>query len=235
MISTLAGLGGFGNGRMQIDFSFHIVHAAAGAPTLTIANVGGYYLPDCDPLGTAVPVPADAAIEGHEDLDCNPAAEDCHLLVVQGQNLYEVYNATANGASAGTLRARCLATWRLDLIYPPEGRGEHCTSADAAGFPIAPLLFNADEIAAALAVDATGNTVDLGHAIRFILPNGRMASDDALGGEDGKLYVRPASHAGDPSGPAGSVPYGSRLRLIPGFPRTGYNPAARVLLNTFER
>jgi serine/threonine-protein kinase len=47
--------------------------------------------------------------------------------------------------------------------------------------------------------------------------------------------VRPASHAGDPDGPVGSVPYGSRLRLRSDFPRTGYNPAARVLLNTFER
>ena len=27
MISTLTGLGGFGNGRMQIDFSLHVVHA----------------------------------------------------------------------------------------------------------------------------------------------------------------------------------------------------------------
>ena len=33
MVSTWVGLGGFGFGRMQIDFSFHIVHAAPGAPT----------------------------------------------------------------------------------------------------------------------------------------------------------------------------------------------------------
>ena len=39
MISTWVGLGGFGYGRMQIDFSFHIVHAAAGAPT---RNIIGY-------------------------------------------------------------------------------------------------------------------------------------------------------------------------------------------------
>jgi serine/threonine-protein kinase len=62
-----------------------------------------------------------------------------------------------------------------------------------------------------------------------------MANDESLGGEFGYLYVRPGSHAGAPSGPVGTVAYGSRLRLEAGFPRTGYNPAARVLLNTFER
>ena len=51
----------------------------------------------------------------------------------------------------------------------------------------------------------------------------------------GRLYVRPASHAGAPGGPVDSVPYGSRLRLRSDFPLTGYNPAARVILNTLKR
>jgi len=234
MIGVLQGLGGFGNGRMQIDFGFHVVRAAADAPTRTlVAHHSGYWLPDCEPVPTSVPVPANAAIEGTNGLVCDNDSEDCHLLVVQGTTLYELYSTTAIDGS--TLEARCLAVWHLVAPYPPEGRGDHCTGADAAGFPIAPLLFNADEIAAALAVDPTGDTVDLGHAIRFILPNARMAEDIGLGGEDGNLYVRPASHAGDPDGPSGSVPYGSRLRLRGDFPRTGYNPAARVLLSTFQR
>ena len=58
MISTLSGLGGFGNGRMQIDFGLHVVHAPADAPTRTIvSHPWGYYLPDCEPLGTEMPVP----------------------------------------------------------------------------------------------------------------------------------------------------------------------------------
>lgn len=233
MISTLSGLGGFGFGRMQIDFSLHVVHAEAGAPTRTITpHPGGYYSPDCEPVGTAMPVPAGAAIEGHSGLTCDNTSEDCHLLVVQGDVLYEAYHATADGP--GQLEAQCLAIWYLDSIYPPEGRGDHCTSADAAGFPMAPLMFNADEIAASLALDPTGDG-DLGHAIRFILPNGRMANDPSLGGVGGRLYVRPATHAGSPSGPVGSVPYGSRLRLRADFPLTGYDPPARVILNTFKR
>lgn len=97
--------------------------------------------------------------------------------------------------------------WKLDFVYPDDNRGDHCTSADAAGFPIAPLLFNADEVFAAM----QGVEGDLGHAIRFILPNARMASGT-------KFYVRPASHAGGPSGPEASVPYGSQLRLRRDFP-----------------
>ena len=233
MISTLSGMGGFGLGRMQIDFSLHLVHAEPGAPTRTITpHPGGYYSPDCVAPGASMPVPAGAAIEGQTGLTCDNLSNDCHLLVVQGDTLYEAYHATAEGP--GSLEAQCLAIWRLDAVYPPEGRGEHCTSADAAGFPMAPLMFNADEIAASLGLDPAGGG-DVGHAIRFVLPNGRMANDPSLGGVGGRLYVKPATHAGNPSGPIGSVPYGARLRLRSDFPLDGYSPAARVILNTFKR
>ena len=231
MVSTWAGLGGFGFGRMQIDFSFHVVRAPAGAPTRTIIgypSASEYYAPDCEPIGTAMPVPANAAIEGQAGLACTNDAGDCHLLVVQGDRLYEAYRANASGA--GGLQAQCLAVWRLERVYPASNRGEHCTSADAAGFPIAPLLFNADEVHAAMQL-ADG---DLGHAIRFILPNARMATT-LVNGSRRPVYVRPGSHAGGPSGPEGTVPYGSRLRLRADFPVSLYPPAARVVLRTMQR
>jgi serine/threonine-protein kinase len=231
MIAALDALGGWGLSRLQIDFSLHVVRAAANSPTRVLTERVGYYSPDCEPGGTVLPVPVDATVEGEDGLDCTGGG-DCHLLVVQGDRLYEAYYAAALGDMQIT--ALCLAIWELDRVYPPEGRGEHCTSADAAGFPIAPLLFNADEISASLASDATGGG-DLGHAIRFTLPNSRIASDPNLGGSSGVLYVRPATHAGGPNGPSGSVPYGARLRLRANFPLDGYNPAARVVLNTFKR
>lgn len=224
---------GFGLGRMQIDFSIHVVNAAAGAPTRTISGYpfDDYYLPDCEPIGTAMPVPANAAIEGQTtqgDLSCDNENEDCHLLVVQGNTLYEAYHA--NASVAGQLEAQCLAVWDLSYVYPPEGRGEHCTSADAAGFPMAPLLFNADEVFDAIQVGG-----DLGHAIRFILPNNRIANDPSLGGVGGRLYIRPASHAGGPVGPIASVAYGSRLRLRSNFPLSGYSAGAQVILRTMKK
>ena len=52
-------------------------------------------------------------------------------------------------ADATGVHAICGLRWDLAKVYPRHGRGEHCTSADGAGFPIAPLLFNADEVWAA--------------------------------------------------------------------------------------
>ncbi|AKS42466.1 hypothetical protein [Wenzhouxiangella marina] len=228
MLSTLAGLGGWGNSdRFQIDFSIHYYpDADTTAPSYPVTAASLYYLPDCEPIGTPVPVPPDAAFEGQTGLSCSGG--DCHLLIRQGSLLYEVF---AGNLDQGVLSAQCLAVWNLDVVYPPEGRGEHCTSADAAGFPIAPLLVHPDAVAARL--DDPGS--DLGHAIRFILPNSRMASDASLGGVAGRLYVRPASHAGGPSGPSGSVPYGARLRLKADFDMSAYNPAEQVILRTMQR
>lgn len=221
MMATLAALGGWGHGnRLQIDFAFNVLHAAADAPTRPLVKgVNGYYEDECDAPGFGFPLPAGGAIEDSPGYHCDPEEDDCHLLVVQGKRLFESYgtDVTARG-----VESTCAVIWHLDRVYPPEGRGDHCTSADAAGFPITPLLLDADEVAAAL----KRPDGDLGHAIRFILPNARIAAD---------VYVHPASHAGGPRGPAGSVPYGARLRLKPDFDTTGYNPAAKVILRTLKR
>jgi len=234
MITSLNNLGGFGFGRMQIDFGMRIVRAAPGAPTRSIVgfpDASQYYAPDCEPIGTLMPVPANAAIEASTNLTCDNNNEDCHLLVVQENILYEAYRANASGGSG--MQAQCLAIWKLDRVYQASNRGEHCTSADAAGFPIAPLLFNADEVYAATQI----SDGDLGHAIRFILPNARMASNDPAPNTTRRIpvYVRPASHAGGPNGPTTTIPYGSRLRLRADFPVNLYNPAAQVILRTMQR
>lgn len=233
MINTLVGLGGWGNAnKFQIDFSLQTYpDAPAGTPMRTVvphSGSGEYYLPDCETLPATMPVPADAAFEGQSGLSCDNNAEDCHLLVRQGNLLYEIYSGNYSG---GVLNARCLVVWNLAAVYPPEGRGEHCSSSDAAGFPIAPLLVNADEVTAAAGVANS----DLGHAIRFVLPNSRMANDTSLGGVGGRLYVHPASHAGSPGGPSTSVPYGARLRLKSTFNMAGYSAAAQVILRTMQR
>src|ERR1039458_4968545 len=99
---------------------------------------------------------------------------------------------TARSFADGVLSANDLAVWDLNRIYPPSGRGDQCTSTDAAGFPIAPLLFNADELAAG----------SINHAIRFILPNPRIRAN---------VFVHPATHAGSARGPDSAPPYGAHL------------------------
>jgi serine/threonine-protein kinase len=186
---------GWGLGRMQIDFSLEVLAADSNTERRPFARTGDWYMPDCDEV--PVPVPAGGNLEGEDGYACDSDG-DCHLIVVEEdeRKLYEMWRADIRG---DTFRGGCLAVWELDRLYGPLGRGDQCTSADAAGFPIAPLLFTADEVAAG----------EIAHAIRFILPNSRMRDD---------VYVRPATHAGGPSGPASAPPYGVRLRLRADFP-----------------
>jgi hypothetical protein len=204
--------GGWGSGTMRIDFSIEVLHADGGTPFLAFTPTGDFFVPDCDHV--PVPVPAGGALEGEAGYECLSDG-DCHLLVVHDPTgkMYEMWRANIDpqGFTGG-----CLAVWNLDLLYPPDGRGEQCTSADAAGFPIAPLLISPDEVAA--------GSID--HALRFILPNSRM--------RDG-VYVRPASHAGGPSGPATAVPYGARLRLRADYPLQDLpNEGARTIARAMQ-
>lgn len=229
MIAHLESLGGWGtnsgadHGRFQIDFSMTVLHADESAPLATVIGYpyDDYYAPDCDAPGGTFPLPDGGSIEGSSDYSCDNAGEDCHLLVVRGDELFEAYHANLTGDG---LEAQCALRWDLRKVYPRTGRGEQCTSVDAAGFPVAPLLFNADEVWNAIQIGG-----DIGHAIRFILPNPRMAAD---------VYVHPATHAGSPSDPdADAIPYGSRLRLRASFDINGFstNPAVRVILRSLKK
>ncbi|WP_018972121.1 hypothetical protein [Rudaea cellulosilytica] len=210
---------GTGTTQFQLDFSMHTLYTAGQATTSTaLVKEPGYYLPDCD-TGVSVPLPATGAIEGSSNYSCDIANNDCHLFVVDGNTLYESYQTTVDTAG---LHSLCLVKWRLDLVYPQNGRGDGCTSADAAGFPMAPLIFGPDEVYAAMQTNG-----DLGHAIRFILPNSRMRRG---------AYVYPASHNGAPnSSSPDAIPYGAHLRLQPGFNISAYNPAAQVILRTLKK
>jgi hypothetical protein len=82
---------------------------------------------------------------------------------------------------------------------------------------MAAMLFSADEVAS--------GTID--HAIRFILPNSRMRAG---------VYVRPASHAGGPSGGANLPPYGVRFRLRANYPVASLpTEGARVIARALQR
>ena len=202
---------GWGLGRLQIDFSFVVLRDDGRAPLRAFEPSDAFYTPDCDRV--PVPVPAWGAIEGERGLSCDGDG-DCHLIVVRGKTLYEMWRADVRG---DTFRGGCLAVWDLAKVYAPSGRGDQCTSADAAGFPIAPLLFSADEVAA--------GSID--HAIRFVLPDDRIQR---------ATFVHPATHATDTSGGASAVPYGARLRLRADYPvDTLPSPGARVVARALQR
>lgn len=223
ILRTLADAGGWGaDNGLQIDFSLPVITAEAAAPQVPVVGVDDYCYggPDCDDVPATMPIPANAHLEGSNDLACDTTGgtdgqEDCHLLVVAPaeRRLYEVYQATMAGAS---LTAQGYFVWDLDRRYPETLRGDQCTSADAAGFPIAALTPTADEVAS--------GSVD--HALRFVLPNDRIKEG---------VYVRPATHAGGPtSTDPDAPPYGVRLRLRADVDESGYTDSEKVLLTALK-
>lgn len=219
IIAALKDLGGWGNDNVfQTDFSLPIVFADDSTPRTRVTGSEAYCYggPDCDEVPAEMPVPFDAHMEGSSDLSCNVSQADCHLLVVERDEnkLYEVYQGNQVGDD---IIAMGLFVWDLDKTYPDTLRGDQCTSADAAGFPIAGLTPTADEVAAG----------DIDHALRFILPNDRMKAD---------VYVRPATHAGGPeSTDPDAPPYGVRFRLKANFDDSAYSASQKVVLAALKK
>jgi serine/threonine-protein kinase len=223
VMTGLAMAGGWGNGnKIQIDFSIEVLSADASVQPRMFTQTGDFYSPDCDPA--PMPVPPGGRLEGEANYHC-ASDGDCHLLVVQGKRLFEMWRADiTDGTATGPFNGGCLAIWDLTKDYwvpaaPPNfSRGDQCTSADAAGYPISALLFSADEVKA--------GSID--HAIRFILPNNRI---------DPKEYVHPATHATTHSAIAATpVPYGARFRLKKSFDLTKLpSDGARVVATALQK
>jgi serine/threonine-protein kinase len=213
IISWLEGAGGWGGGEMRIDFSIEVLRADAATPMKSFTPTDDFYTPDCD--AAPVPVLPGGALEGEDGYACTNDG-DCHLIVVHppSMKLYEMWRANIVG---GTFNGGCLAVWDMTRVYGPQGRGDMCTSADAAGFPIAPLLFSADEVKAGA----------INHAIRFILPNSRIRKG---------ILVRPATHSTNATtGGADAPQYGVHLRLKGSFDLASLKPGAQVVARALQK
>jgi hypothetical protein len=209
-IAALRARGGWGNAdRMHIDFSLDVLTATATTPRRTFEASDEFYDPDCD--NVAMPVPVGGNLEGEAGYACVNDG-DCHLIVNDPTTgkLFEMWRANISSTFAGG----CVAAWSTTKTYTDDLRGQQCTSADAAGFPIAPLLFTADEV----------KSGTINHAIRFILPNNRIK----------KGFVAPATHGTGTTGGATAPAYGVHLRLranypIASLPTAGARTVARAM------
>jgi serine/threonine-protein kinase len=219
-IKALREHGGWGNGdRFQIDFSIDVLTAEASAPKRSFTprtEDNGYdeefYSPDCDL--SAVPVPVGGNIEGEDGYACESDG-DCHLIVFQpdAHALHELWRVDIQG---GEFISGCQARWDTSRAVTAAGRGLQCSSADAAGFPIAPLLFTADEVKAGM----------IDHAIRFILPNDRVREN----------FVPPATHGTRTTGGPGTPYYGVHFRLRRDYPLAQLpSEGARVVARALQR
>ncbi|MCG3138349.1 MAG: hypothetical protein HJJLKODD_02212 [Phycisphaerae bacterium] len=214
VISWLDDAGGWGTGEMRIDFSIEVLTANASTPQMEFTPTEDFYEPDCDQA--LIPLPEGGALEGETGYECTQDG-DCHLIVVDESTstLYEMWRANIVD---GNFYGGCLVVWDMGQVYDATGRGANCTSADAAGYPIAPLLFTTDEIVAG----------EINHAIRFILPNDRIRNGE---------YVAPATHSTNAtSGPESAPPYGVRLRLRADYPLESLpSDGARVVARALQR
>jgi hypothetical protein len=216
-------LGGWGAGQMEMNFEFHILHAdATVAPRVFQQDANNFFVGECDTA--PFPVPAGGAIEAQTNYACDVTKGDCHLVVIQGNRLYEGWEVNIAGGTAtgNPFISGCVAIWDLTKDYwqpvtagAVYSRGDHCGSADGGGFPIAPMLFTADEVAAG----------EIKHAIRFIMPNDRIRSD---------VYVHPAVHAAG-SGATDVLPYGARLRLKASTDLSKLKPWAKVVAQAMKK
>jgi hypothetical protein len=168
--------------------------AAAGAQGTVVAG--------CDVVAAPVfPVPASPLVEG---------PTDSHLLVVDADTcrLWELWTAAPH--AGGAWDAGSGASWDLASCAL---RPDTWTSADAAGFPILPLLLRASE--------AQSGTIR--HALRFTLPNARILSDK----------VWPARHViGSVTGPS-AVPMGQLFRLRSDYPLPA-NVQSRAIIQAMK-
>ena len=207
-------------GRSAEPYGFHPLLADDSVAERPFTPTENFFAIACDEA--EVPVPADGRLEGELDYQCQSDG-DCHLVVHDTAEclLFEMWKAHDPLAS---FPGGCLAVWPTDSVSP-DLRGLSCTSADAAGLPIVPLLVTPGEV----------RRGEIRHALRFILPNNAVQR---------RIYARPSTHNpltvgnhGQPAdGPAGSAPppYGVRLRLRADFDDSGLSPAARAMAQALK-
>lgn len=212
IINWLNDAGGWGNNnRMQVGFDFRVLQANATTPHVPFRK--GWSSNTADDIVSTIPLPVGGGLEDQTGYHCDQG--DCHLIVVDRSHgkLYEAWQANYTD---NALTASLLTVWDLNRVYPPSGRGDQCASADAAGIPIAPLLFNADELAIG----------SINHAIRFILPNARIRPG---------VFVHPATHASKGHGSLTAPPYGVRFRLKASYDVSQLKPAAQVVARAMQK
>ncbi len=187
ILAALTDAGGWGNDNvLQTDFSISIFNADGSTPRMNVVGIEDY----CGggPTATVFPLkcrcPTARTSKGRRTFPATyrvtpkgRATAICWSRTADEQKLYELYQANQSGDDIDDTGDVHLGS--RPRSYPENLRGDQCTSADAAGFPIAAMTPTADEVASGA----------VNHAMRFILPNDRMKAD---------VYVHPATHAGGP-------------------------------------
>jgi hypothetical protein len=154
-----------------------------------------------------LPIPTSPLVEG----GIGTGDGDHHMLVVDADNcrLWELYNAEM---SSSTWTHDNSSTWDLtsNALRP-----DTWTSADAAGFPIYPLLLRAAE----------ADTGTINHAFRMTAENADIRN----------TYVWPARHEANTGTSTSLPPMGQLIRLKASFQiPSSYNTQSKAILTAMQ-
>lgn len=139
-----------------------------------------------------LPIPPDVVVEGgiNRSADHQPYG-DHHILVVDTAScvLWEAYHAYQSASGRWNIFGSAAFDLRSNALRPADW-----TSADAAGFPILPLLLR----------EAEASTGTINHALRFTIASSKIRT----------AYVWPARHlTGNGTGSTSLPPMGQLFRL----------------------
>jgi len=153
-----SGCGRMGNNnRMQVDWGTRVLQADASTPKVPFRKGASWDLPirTTSPKFRSLSAAASKGSQAINAIYKRPTAT-LSLSTAVKINFTKPTRPTTRRMQSLQSSSRVGPQTCLSAV----GARDQCSSADAAGFPIAPLLFGADEL-------ATGS---INHAIRFIFP-----------------------------------------------------------------
>jgi len=163
-----------------------------------------------------LPIPASPIVEGGIDTATNQQPYgDHHLLIVDVDacRLWEAYHVYSPSAGTWNIFGSAMFDLRSNTLRP-----DTWTSADAAGFPIMPLLLKVAE--------ANGGAGAIHHALRFTIDSNKIRTS----------YVWPARHlTGNGTASTNLPPMGQLFRLKASYQiPTTFGPQSQAILQAMK-
>jgi hypothetical protein len=161
----------------------------------------------------AFPIPANPSVEGGIDTDPSQPYGDHHILLLDADScrLWELYHSYPGSGGSWDIFGSASFDLRSNALRPAGW-----TSADAAGFPMLPLLLRADEASSGA----------IRHALRFTITSSKIRNS----------YVWPARHLTSNGTSSGNLPpMGQLFRLKASYaiPST-FNTQSHAILQAMK-
>jgi hypothetical protein len=159
------------------------------------------------------PIPSVPLVEGGIDTDPSQPYGDHHMLLLDADTcrLWELYHCYPDPKSGWDIFGSASFDLRSNALRP-----DGWTSADAAGFPILPLLLRADE----------ANSGTISHALRFTIDSDHIRTS----------YIWPARHlTGNGTSSQSLPPMGQLFRLKSSYAiPTSFNAQSRAIAQAMK-